>query len=128
MVSVETEDEILAPCCVSFVVIVEPVSAGNLLAGFVVEGVVERDDTLLGHLCVVVGLKQIDAFLIESAFVPVVVVQEIIQRAFVLGWKNPVRNPLNSLVTGANQSGCVGFDVPSLMVRERVELINEVGA
>jgi hypothetical protein len=113
---------------VSFVVIVEPVSAGNLLAGFVVEGVVERDDTLLGHLCVVVSLKQIDAFLIESAFVPVVVVQEIIQRAFVLGWKETVRNPLNSLVTGANQPGCVGFDVPSLMVRERVELINEAGA
>lgn len=126
MVGVEAEDEVLTPDGVAFIVIVEPVGPGNVLAGFVVEGVVERDDTLLGHACIVVVLQEVDALLVESALVPIVVVQEVVQGAFVLGWEDSVRNPFDGFVAGAGQSGGVGFDVPSLMVRERVELINEV--
>jgi hypothetical protein len=58
-------------------------------------------------------------FSIEAAFVPVVLIQELIESAF--------RDALDGLITGSNKTCHTGLRVMFLVMREATELIDEIG-
>lgn len=75
----------------------DPVNVRNLVAGFVGDGVVQNDDSVLRPPCFI------------ALFVPVVLIEELVERALTLRLKNAFRDVLDSLIAGGNKARHVGF-------------------
>jgi hypothetical protein len=66
-------------------------------------------------------------FSIEAVFVPVVLIEELVESAFALRLENAFRDALDGLIAGGNKARHVGFRVVFLVMREAAELIDEIG-
>jgi len=62
-------------------------------------------------------------FVIALRFVPVVFLEEVVQRAFTAGGQNVDDDTLEGLVPGGDQTG----GLATLVMRERVELVEWIG-
>jgi hypothetical protein len=77
---------------------------------------------------VAVFLEQFEAFVIECRLIPVVLGEEIVHGPFPAGGKDVVGDALDGLVPGGDQAGDVGFCVATLVMGQRVEPVDGVGA
>ncbi|WP_152421618.1 hypothetical protein [Halogeometricum pallidum] len=91
--------------------VVELLHVGDFCACFVREGVVDDDDTFTGPASVVGLLEKFQLLFVQLIFVPVVLGEEVVESAFVLGWKHVPRDTVHSLVAGRNKTGDVGLSV-----------------
>jgi hypothetical protein len=88
LVGVLAEDEILAPDGIVFGMVVDPANVRNFVAGFVSDGVVVLDDSVLRPPRFVALLERTKPLAVEALFVPVVLIEEFVERAFALRLEN----------------------------------------
>jgi hypothetical protein len=86
LVGVEGVDDVLAPDSVAFSVIVEVADAGDFVPGFLVDRVVDNDVAVLCPPRLTVFLQFFEPFVVELLFVPVVLCEELVERAFAVRW------------------------------------------
>ena len=128
LVGVLAEHEVLAPDSVAFRVVVEPASVREVVAGSVGDGVVQNDDSVLRPPRFVALLEGGQPFSVETGLVSVVLIQELVESAFALRSENAFRDALDGLIAGGNKARHVGFGVVFLLIREALEVIDEIRA
>jgi hypothetical protein len=74
-----------------------------------------------------VFLQFLSPLVVELVFVPVVLGEELVERSLALSRKNLSYDPGYGLAAGRNKTCHVRFGVMSLVIRQRVELIQQVG-
>jgi hypothetical protein len=113
LVGVLAEDEVLSPHSVVFCVIVDPANVRNFVAGFVSDGVVQNDDSVLRPSRFIALLERAQPFAVEALFVPVVLIEELVERAFALRLENAFRDALDGLIAGGRR-WCRSLPRPSV--------------
>ena len=98
--------------------IVEVADAGDFVPGFLVDRVVDNDAAVLCPPRLTVFLQFFEPFVVELIFVPVVLCEELVERAFAVRWKDFPCDPRHGLVAASNKTCDVGFRVLGLMIRE----------
>src|SRR5699024_1823440 len=128
LVGVLAENEVLTPHSVVFGVVVDSANVRDLVAGFVSDGVVQNDDSVLRPPRFVALLERAHPLAGEALFVPVVFGEELVESAFALRLENAFRDALDGFIAGSNKARHIGSRVVFLLIREAVEILDELGA
>jgi hypothetical protein len=127
-VGVESIDEVLSPDVAVDRVVVEFPCVGDVLTGFVREGVVDDDDTVTALAGIVCLLEEFQPFFVQLVLIPVILREELVESPFALRWKHVFRDAVYGLVAASNKTSNVGLSVVFLPSRKALELVYWSGA